>query len=56
MPFRHLSNIVTMNNLCIIHGDVFDMDWAKEVKMEMQTYANGKFRDFQNKKIVSHCI
>ncbi len=49
MPFRHLSN-VTMNNLCIIHGDVFDIDWAKEAKMEMQTYTNGKFGDFQNKK------
>jgi hypothetical protein len=48
MPFRHLSNIVTVNNLCIIHGDVFDMDWAKGAKMEMQTYTNGKFRDFQN--------
>ncbi len=50
MPFRHLSNIVTMNNLCIIHGDVFDMDWAKEAKMEMQTYANGKFGDFPKQK------
>lgn len=51
MPFHDLSNIVTVNNLCIIHGDVFDMDWAKEAKMEMQTYANGKFRDFQNNKM-----
>jgi hypothetical protein len=40
-----------VNNLCIIHGDVFDVDWAKEVKMEMQTYTNGKFGDFQNKKM-----
>jgi hypothetical protein len=23
--------------LCVIHGDAFDMDWAREAKMEMQT-------------------
>jgi hypothetical protein len=36
MPFHHLPNIVIatlcLHNLCIIHGDAFDMDWAREAK------------------------
>jgi hypothetical protein len=40
MPLHHLPSIVIaifcLHNLCIIHGDAFDMDWAREAKMEMQ--------------------
>ncbi len=60
MPFCHLLDIVIvtlcLHNLCIIHSDAFNMDWAIKAKMEMQIEANGKFRDFQNKKHVPHCM
>ncbi len=42
MPLRHLQDIVIIilclhvHNLCIIHGDAFNMDWARKVQMEMQ--------------------
>jgi hypothetical protein len=55
VPLCHLLNIVTvifyLHNSCIIHGDAFNMDWAREVEMEMQIEANGKFGDFQNKNM-----
>jgi hypothetical protein len=55
MPLCHLLNIVIailyLHNSCIIHGDAFNMDWEREVKMEMQTKANGKLGDFQNKNM-----
>jgi len=39
MPFHHLPNIVTtilyLHNSCIIHGDTLNMDWTREVEMEM---------------------
>ncbi len=44
MPFHPLPVITALclHNLCIIHGDAFNMDWAREVKMEMQTKENSK--------------
>jgi hypothetical protein len=42
MPFHHLLDIVIItlclhvHNLCIIHGDAFNMDWARKAQMEMQ--------------------
>jgi hypothetical protein len=42
MAFHHLLYIVIItsclhvDNLCIIHGDAFDMDWARKVQVEMQ--------------------
>jgi hypothetical protein len=58
MPLHHLPNIVIaifcLHKLCIIHGDAFDMDWAREAKMEMQTKENGKLGIFQKKKDMFH--
>jgi len=49
----HLPNIVIttlcLHNLCIIHGDAFDMDWARKAKMEMQTNFFGELWIFQKK-------
>jgi hypothetical protein len=42
MPLRHLPDIVIItfclhvHNLCIIHGDAFDMDWPRKAQMEMK--------------------
>ena len=40
MPLRHVQNLVTtcicLHNLCIIHKDKFDLDWAKEGERLMQ--------------------
>ncbi len=40
MPLRHVPNLVTacicLHNLCIIHKDKFDLDWAKEGERLMQ--------------------
>jgi hypothetical protein len=42
MPLHHLLDIVIItlclhvHNLCIIHGDAFNMDWARKAQMEMQ--------------------
>ena len=40
MPLRHVPNLVTacirLYNLCIIHKDKFDLDWAKEGERLMQ--------------------
>jgi hypothetical protein len=40
MSLRHLSNVVTacicLHNLCIIHRDKFDTEWAKEGERLMQ--------------------
>jgi hypothetical protein len=34
MPLRHIPNVITacicLHNLCIIHRDEFDIEWAKE--------------------------
>jgi hypothetical protein len=55
VPLHHLLNIVTtilyLHNLCILHGDAFNMDWAREVEMEMQAETNDKLGDFQNKNM-----
>jgi hypothetical protein len=60
MPLHHLPNIVVailcLHNLCIIHHHAFNIDWAKEVEMEMQTKVNGKFGDFQKKNHAPHCM
>jgi hypothetical protein len=59
MPFHPLLDIIIvalcLYNLCTIHGDAFNMDWAREVKMEMQTKENGKLGIFQ-KKTCSNAI
>ena len=40
MLLRHVPNLVTacicLHNLCIIHKDKFDLDWAKEGEKLMQ--------------------
>ena len=40
MPLRHVPNLVTtcicLHNLCIIHKDKFDLDWAKKGEKLMQ--------------------
>jgi hypothetical protein len=40
MPLRHVPNLVTacicLHNLCIIHKDQFDLDWAEEGERLMQ--------------------
>ncbi len=39
-PLRHVPNLITaclsLHNLCIIHKDNFNMQWAKEVTYEME--------------------
>jgi hypothetical protein len=40
MPLRTIPDIVTtclcLHNLCIIHGDEFDLNWAKSAEEDMK--------------------
>ena len=47
MPLQDVPNLVTtcicLHNLCIIHKDKFDLDWAKEGERLMQRESLERF-------------
>lgn len=52
MPLQTISNIVTsclcLHNHCIIYGDKFDLDWAKNAKEDTKNGASKSFDDLIN--------
>ena len=52
MPLRTIPNIVTaclcLHNLCIIHGDEFDLNWAKCAEEDMKRTSLETFGDLIN--------
>ena len=52
LPFENVCDLVTtciyLDNLCLIHGDGFDMQWAKEAEQEMQNFQNESFGNLEN--------
>jgi len=52
MPLQTIPDIVTtslcFNNLCIIHGDEFDLNWAKSVEEDMKRTSLKTFGDLRN--------
>jgi hypothetical protein len=41
MPLKHVPDLVTacicLHNLCIIHGDNFDIKWVEEAQKLLET-------------------
>jgi hypothetical protein len=52
MPLRHIPSLVTtcicLHNLCIIHKDVFDNEWAKESEDIMRRESSRVMGQFEN--------
>jgi hypothetical protein len=52
MPLRTIPDIVTtclcLHNLCIIHGDEFDMNWTKSAEEDMKKTSSKSFGDLRN--------
>lgn len=55
MPLRNVPNVITscicLHNLCIIHQDKFDDEWAKEGERIMQTESRNQLGDLGNSDI-----
>ena len=55
MPLRHVPNVVTtcicLHNLCIIHRDKFDDEWAKEGEMIMRRESRNELGQLENADI-----
>jgi hypothetical protein len=55
MSLRHVQNLVTacicLHNLCIIHKDKFDLDWAKEGERLMQRESLERIWQFEKPDI-----
>ena len=55
MPLRHVPNVVTtcicLHNLCIIHRDKFDDEWAKEGERIMHRESTNQLGQLENADI-----
>jgi hypothetical protein len=52
VPLQIILDIVTtclcLHNLCIIHGEEFDLNWAKSAKENMKKTSSKSFSDLRN--------
>jgi len=52
MPLRNIPDMVTaclcLHNLCVIHADEFDMNWAKSVEEDLKKTSLQYFCDFRD--------
>ena len=52
VPLKNLPDLVTacicLHNLCIIHGDGFNMQWAREAQQDLQESTNQNFGNLNN--------
>jgi len=60
MPLKHVPDLVTacicLHNLCIIHGDEFDMQWAKEAEKLMEAERDATFGQLKSADIFHSAI
>lgn len=60
MPLEHVPDLVTacicLHNLCIIHGDEFDMQWAKEAEKVMEAERDATFGQLKSVDIFHSAI
>ncbi len=53
MPLQNILDVIMVcicpHNLCIIHGDNFDMEWVQEAKQTMQMETNHLLGQFRHK-------
>jgi hypothetical protein len=55
LPLKHVPDLVTvciyLHNLCIIHGDNFDMKWTEEAQKLLETEKNDYFGQLRSMDI-----
>ena len=52
MPLRSIPDMVTaclcLHNLCVIHGDEFDLNWARNAEEELKKASEESFGNFRD--------
>ena len=60
LPLKHVPDLVIacicLHNLCIIHGDKFDMQWAKEAENVMEAERDATFRQLKSANVFHSAI